>query len=61
MEWRREGKNPGKCKSDPELRGKRLGLGWWQKGCGVKDNTETFSKAEMWGFIDKLVGGGKEN
>lgn len=36
----KEGKNPGRCKSDPELRGKGLGLGWWQKECRVKDNTE---------------------
>lgn len=26
MKWRREGKNPGRCKSDPELRGK--GQAW---------------------------------
>lgn len=35
-------------------------MGWWQKGWGVSGNTETFSKAEMWRFVDKLVIGEKK-
>lgn len=51
MKWRREGENPGRCRSDPELRGKGLGLGWWQKGCGVKDNTEKHFQRQKCGDL----------
>lgn len=50
-EVEKEGKNPGRCKSDPELRGKGLGLGWWQKECRVKDNTEKHYQRQKCGDL----------